>query len=431
MDRQMVIKDMESAWANSARWRGIRRPYSAEDVYRLRGTVEIEHTLARRGAQRLWSLLQEDGYIAALSVVTGSQAVQQVKAGLPSIYLSGWQVAGDMNTALQTYPDQSMYPADSGPSLVKRINNALLRADQIDHLRGKNGTDWLAPIVADAEAGFGGLLNVHELMKAYIEAGAAGVHLEDQLASLKKCGHLGGKVLVPTREFVTKLVSARLAADICGVETILVARTDAESATILANDIDEYDREFMTGERTPEGFQRVRGGVEAAIHRGLAYCPHADLIWFETKTPDLAEAQKFSEAINDRFPGKLLAYNCSPSFNWKRYLTDDQCESFQRELGAMGYKYQFVTLSGFHSVNHAMFVLAKEYRKRGMAAYAELQEAEFASEEHGYEAVRHQEFVGAGYFDEVTRIATHGFTSTLALEGSTEQEQFQLAPDAH
>ncbi len=427
MDKRAFIQKLDDEWRQSPRWKGIERPYTAEDVYRLRGTVEIEYSLAKRGAAKLWGLLQGDKHVAALSSLTGSQAVQQVKAGLQSIYVSGWQVAGDMNTAQQTYPDQSMYPADSGPQLVRRINNALLRADQINHLNGKNTIDWLVPIVADAEAGFGGLLNVHELMKAYIEAGTAGVHLEDQLASLKKCGHLGGKVLVPTREFVTKLVSARLAADLCGVDTIIIARTDAESATILANDIDEYDHEFMIGERTPEGFQRVRCGVEAAIHRGLAYCPHADVIWFETKTPDVEEARKFAEAIHGQYPGKLLAYNCSPSFNWKKYLNDEQIASFQNELGALGYKYQFVTLSGFHSVNHSMFLLASEYKEKGMTAYAKLQEAEFASEKDGYEATRHQEFVGAGYFDEVTRVATHGFTSTLALEGSTEQEQFHAA----
>ncbi len=430
MEKKAFIEKLEREWKSAPRWKGIERPYSAEDVWRLRGTLEIEHSLARRGAAKLWELVNGPRQIAALSVVTGSQAVQQVKAGLKSIYVSGWQVAGDVNTALQTYPDQSMYPADSGPHLVKRINNALIRADQIDHLKGRNGIDWLVPIVADAEAGFGGLLNVHELMKAYIEAGAAGVHFEDQLASLKKCGHLGGKVLVPTREFVTKLVSARLAADLSGVDTIIIARTDAESATILANDIDEYDHEFMTGERTPEGFQRVRCGVEAAIHRGLAYCPHADFIWFETKTPDVEEARKFAEAIHAEYPGKILTYNCSPSFNWKKYLNDTELASFQNELGAMGYKYQFVTLSGFHCVNHAMFVLASAYKERGMSAYAELQQAEFASEKDGYEATRHQEFVGAGYFDEVTRVATHGFTSTLALEGSTEVEQFQAAAGA-
>lgn len=427
MNEAAFIEELEREWRSSPRWKGITRPYGAEDVYRLRGTIEVEHSIARRGALKLWQLLQGEEHVSALSVVTGSQAVQQVRAGLKSIYVSGWQVAGDMNTALHTYPDQSMYPANSGPQLVRRINNALLRADQIDHLAGGNDIDWLVPLVADAEAGFGGLLNVHELMKAYIEAGASAVHLEDQLASLKKCGHLGGKVLVPTREFITKLVSARLAADICGVDTLIIARTDAESATILANDIDEYDREFIIGERTPEGFLRVRCGVEAAIHRGLAYAPYADLVWFETKTPDLVEARKFAAAIHAQYPGKFLAYNCSPSFNWKRYLSETQLVSFQDELAAMGYRYQFVTLSGFHCVSHAMFQLALDYRQRGMAAYADLQEAEFASEDDGYEAVRHQEFVGAGYFDAVTRVTTGDASSTLALEGSTEREQFRAA----
>ncbi len=424
MDKRAFIEKLSGEWRRSPRWKGIERPYTAEDVYRLCGTVEIVYSLARRGAAKLWELLQGDKHVAALSSLTGSQAVQQVRAGLQSIYVSGWQVAGDMNTALQTYPDQSMYPADSGPQLVRRINNALMRADQINHMNGRNGTDWLVPIVADAEAGFGGLLNVHELMKAYIEAGAAGVHFEDQLASLKKCGHLGGKVLVPTREFVSKLVSARLAADICGVDTIIIARTDAESATILANDIDEYDREFMTGERTPEGFQRVRCGVEAAIHRGLAYCPYADVIWFETKTPDVAEARKFAEAIHAEYPGKLLAYNCSPSFNWKRHLDDATIAKFQKELGAMGYRFQFITLAGFHALNATMFDLAEGYAADGMTAYVRLQEAEFAMEERGYTATRHQREVGAGYFDEVSQVISGGASSTLALEGSTEEDQF-------
>jgi isocitrate lyase len=425
MDRQAFIEKLERGWRTSSRWKGIERPYSAGEVYRLRGTVGIEHTLARRGAARLWAQLRGEGHVAALSVVTGSQAVQQVRAGLQAIYVSGWQVAGDVNAALHTYPDQSLYPANSVPQLVRRINNALLRADQIHHMRGVNSVDWLVPIVADAEAGFGGLLNAHELMKAMIEAGAAAVHYEDQLASLKKCGHLGGKVLVPTREFVTKLVAARLAADVLGVDTLIIARTDALSATILANDIDEYDRPFVTGERTPEGFVRVECGIEAAIARGLAYAPYADLVWCETKTPDLDEAAKFAEAIHRRHPGKLLAYNCSPSFNWKMHLTEGQLLGFQEELAAMGYKFQFVTLSGFHSLNHAMFALARGYRERGMAAYAELQEREFESEEDGYEAIRHQEFVGAGYFDEITKIATGDATSTLALKGSTEEEQFR------
>ncbi len=426
-DRRTQIEEMEREWRTSPRWRGIERPYRAEDVHRLRGTVEIEHTLARRGASRLWSRLRGEGHVAALSALTGSQAVQQVRAGLEAIYVSGWQVAGDMNGALETYPDQSLYPANSVPQLVRRINNALLRADQIHHMRGENSIDWLVPIVADAEAGFGGLLNAYELMKAMIEAGAAAVHYEDQLASLKKCGHLGGKVLVPTREFITKLVAARLAADVLGVDTLIIARTDALSATILANDIDEYDRPFVTGERTPEGFVRVECGIDAAIARGLAYAPYADLVWCETKTPNLEEAAQFAQAIHREHPGKLLAYNCSPSFNWKMHLTESQLLEFQDELAAMGYKFQFVTLSGFHSVNHAMFVLAREYRERGMAAYAALQEQEFGSEADGYEAVRHQEFVGAGYFDEITRITTHDATSTLALEGSTEEEQFRPA----
>jgi isocitrate lyase len=429
MEKSRFISQLEAEWNDSPRWQGIERPYSAEVVWNLRGTVPIEYTLARRGAQKLWNMLQAGELVSALSAVTGSQAIQQVRAGLKSIYLSGWQVAGDVNSAAQTYPDQSMYPADSGPKLARRINNAFQRADQIYHMQGRNSVDWFAPIVADAEAGFGGLLNAHELMKAYIEAGVAGVHFEDQLASLKKCGHLGGKVLVPTREFVSKLVSARLATDLLGVDTLIVARTDAESATILANDIDEYDREFLTGERTPEGFQRVRPGVEAAIHRALAYAPYADIVWFETKTPDLDEAKKFADALYEKFPGKLMAYNCSPSFNWKKYLDDDQLASFREELGALGYTYQFVTLSGFHSVNHAMFRLARSFKERGMAAYAELQSAEFAAEEEGYEATRHQEFVGAGYFDEVTKAATGNFTSTLALEGSTEEEQFNQAPE--
>jgi isocitrate lyase len=424
MEKKEFIKALEKEWKTSPRWVGIERPYSAENVWNLRGTVQIEYTLARRGAQKLWDLLGSGELVAALSAITGSQAVQQVKAGLKSIYVSGWQVAGDMNDALETYPDQSMYPADSGPNLVRRINNALQRADQIYHMQRRNTVDWFVPIVADAEAGFGGLLNAHELMKHYIEAGAAAVHFEDQLASLKKCGHLGGKVLVPTREFISKLVAARLAADLRGVDTLIIARTDAESATILANDIDEYDREFLTGERTPEGFQRVRPGVDAAVHRALAYAPYADLLWFETKTPDLKEARMFADAIHEDYPGKLMAYNCSPSFNWKKYLGEKELASFREELGELGYRYQFVTLSGFHSVNHAMFQLARRYVQSGMVAYAELQQAEFESEAEGYEAIRHQEFVGAGYFDEVTKAATGDFTSTLALEGSTEEEQF-------
>ncbi len=428
MDKHRFLTELERRWETDARWRGIDRPYTPEDVWRLAGTVRVEHTLARRGAERLWRLLHDEPYVPSLSALTGGQAVQEVRAGLKAIYVSGWQVAGDMNDAGEVYPDQSLYPADSVPNLVARLNNALLRADQIHHMNGENGVDWVVPIVADAEAGFGGVLNAYELMKHMIEAGAAAVHYEDQLASLKKCGHLGGKVLVPTREFVTKLVAARLAADVCGVDTILVARTDALSATILANDIDPYDQPFATGERTPEGFVRVRHGIEAAIARSLAYAPYADLLWFETSTPDLDEAERFADEVHERYPGKLLAYNCSPSFNWKRHLSDKAIADFQRQLGELGYKFQFVTLSGFHSLNYAMFRLASDYRDRGMSAYAELQEREFAAEPDGYEAVRHQQFVGARYFDEITQVVTSGRSSTLAMEGSTEEQQFHHEP---
>ncbi|MBI4543051.1 MAG: isocitrate lyase [Gemmatimonadetes bacterium] len=429
MDRTTFVAELARAW-QGPRWQGIARPYTPDDVWRLRGTMEIQYTLARRGAAKLWELLRAEPYVAALSALSGGQAVQQVKAGLRAIYISGWQVAGDMNTALETYPDQSLYPADSVPTLVERIGNALLRADQIDHLHGHSGTDWLVPLVADAEAGFGGLLNAYELMKHLIAKGAAAVHLEDQLASLKKCGHLGGKVLVPTSEFVTKLVAARLAADVLGVDTILIARTDALSATILANDIDPRDREFVVGERTPEGFIRVRPGIEQAIARSLAYAPYADLLWFETGKPDIAQARQFAEAVHAEFPGKMLAYNCSPSFNWRQHLTPAEIAGFQRALGAMGYKFQFVTLSAFHSMNHAMFELARAYCDRGMAAYAELQEREFASERDGYGAVRHQEFVGVSYFDEITEIVTGGRSSSLAMKGSTEAEQFHAPSPA-
>ena len=428
METQEFIASLEREWATESRWDGIKRPYSAADVYRLRGTVPIEYTLAKRGAARLWQLLQQDEPITALSAITGAQAVQCVRAGLKSIYCSGWQVAGDMNTAQHTYPDQSLYPADSVPHLVRRINNALLRADQIHHMQGDDSTDWLVPIVADAEAGFGGLLNAYELMLNMIAAGAAGVHYEDQLASLKKCGHLGGKVLVPTSEFVTKLVAARLAADVAGVDIVLVARTDALGATILANDIDHYDRRFIIGERTHEGFIRVKPGIDAAIARGLAYAPYADMLWCETSKPDLQEAARFAEAIRAKYPSKLLAYNCSPSFNWRKHLNDAQLVTFQRELGRMGYKFQFVTLSAFHALNHSMFVLARDYKERGMAAYADLQAREFAAETDGYEATRHQEFVGVGYFDEITQIATGGLSSVTAMEGSTEKEQFHEPP---
>jgi isocitrate lyase len=427
MTRQQFVDDLARRWAEDPRWRGITRPYSPDAVWRLKGSVDIAYTLADVGARKLWRLLHQEPYIAALSAVSGGQAVQQVKAGLQAIYLSGWQVAGDMNTSLETYPDQSLYPADSVPRLVERINNALLRADELDHLQQRTGTDWIAPLVADAEAGFGGLLNAYELMKHLIQRGAAGVHYEDQLASLKKCGHLGGKVLVPTSEFITKLVAARLAADVLGVPTVLIARTDALSATILANDIDPYDREFVIGERTPEGFVRVRAGIEQAIARALAYAPYADLLWFETSKPDLEQARTFAEAVHGKFPGKLLAYNCSPSFNWKRHLGERQIEGFQQEIGAMGYRFQFVTLSAFHAMNYAMFELAQGYRQRGMAAYSELQQREFAAEALGYEAVRHQEFVGVSYFDEITAIVTGGRSSSIAMKGSTEEEQFHDA----
>ena len=419
--------DLEQQWAEQARWRGILRAYEAEDVVRLRGSVVPEHTVARLGAQRLWRLLATEEYVPALGALTGGQAVQAVRAGLQAIYLSGWQVAADANLAGHTYPDQSLYPANSVPAVVRRLNNALLRSDQIDWAEGRNGTHWLAPIVADAEAGFGGALNAFELMKAMIEAGAAGVHFEDQLASEKKCGHLGGKVLVPTGQFVRTLTAARLAADVLGVPTVLIARTDALSASLLTTDVDPADAAFLTGERTPEGFFRVRDGLEAAIARSLAYAPYADVLWFETATPDIAEAQAFAEAIHERFPGKLLAYNCSPSFNWKRHLDDDQIASFQQELGAMGYRFQFITLAGFHSLNAGMFELARGYAAGGMPAYVELQERELALEADGYTATRHQREVGAGYFDRVIDTVTGGQSSTLALRGSTEEEQFDAA----
>ena len=419
-----MITALERAWAKDARWNGITRPYKAGDVYRLRGSIKIEYSLARYGAARLWELLQNEDYVAVLSVITGNQAIQQVQAGLKAIYVSGWQVAADANHALEMYPDQSLYPSDSVPALLRRINNALKRADEIAHLKDDQSTYWFAPLVADAEAGFGGPLHAFEIMKNMIDAGAAGVHFEDQLASVKKCGHLGGKVLVPTSEFITKLVAARLAADVCGVDTILIARTDANSATLLTSDSDEYDRRFVTGDRTAEGFFRVRDGVDAAIARALAYAPYADLLWFETSKPDLAEATQFAQAIHAKYPHKLLAYNCSPSFNWRKHLSDAQIAAFQRELGALDYKFQFVTLSAFHSLNHSMFTLARDYKARGMAAYADLQDREFASEKDGYAAVRHQEFVGVGYFDEITQIATGGTSSVTAMEGSTEQQQF-------
>jgi isocitrate lyase len=412
------------------RWRGIERPYAESDVDRLRGRFHVEHTIARLGAERLWQLLHSEQYVPTLGALTGAQAVQMVKAGLKAIYLSGWQVAADANLAGHTYPDQSLYPANSAPALVKRINNALLRADQIDAAEGRNGTYWLAPIVADAEAGFGGPLNAFEIMKAFVEAGAAGVHFEDQLSSEKKCGHLGGKVLVPTSQFVRTLVSARLAADVLGVQTILVARTDALSATLLTSDVDERDHEFLTGERTPEGFFHVKPGIEAPIARALAYAPYADLLWCETSTPDLDEAAAFAEAVHARYPGKLLAYNCSPSFNWRKHLDDRTIASFQQELANMGYKFQFVTLAGFHAVCSSMFDLAHGYAAEGMTAYVRLQEQEFAAEELGYTATRHQREVGAGYFDAVLEAVSGGESSTLALRGSTEEAQFQTAKTA-
>jgi isocitrate lyase len=407
-----------------SRWSGVRRPYSPAQVARLRGSVPIVHTLAQRGAQRLWQLLKEGPYVPALGALTGGQAVQMVRAGLKAIYCSGWQVAADANGAGQTYPDQSLYPVDSVPALVRRINNALLRADQVECAEGGPGRDWLAPIVADAEAGFGGPLNAFELMKAMIEAGAAGVHFEDQLSSEKKCGHLGGKVLVPTAQFIRTLTAARLAADVLDVPTVLVARTDADSATLLTADVDDRDRPFLTGERTPEGFFRIRGGQPCAIARALAYAPYADVLWCETSTPDLAQARAFAEAVLDAHPGKLLAYNCSPSFNWRKYLEDHEIAAFQRELGAMGYRFQFVTLAGFHALNHGMFELARGYGEEGMTAYARLQAAEFESERRGYSAVRHQREVGTGYFDAVAEAVSGDGVSTLGLTGSTEAAQF-------
>lgn len=412
-------------WSNDPRWRGIERIYSPDDVRRLQGSLVIEHTWARRGAEKLWELLQTEPYVAALGALTGNQAVQQVRAGLQAIYLSGWQVAADANLAGQMFPDQSLYPANSVPAVVRRVNQALQRADQIEHAEGKNDIDWFVPIVADAEAGFGGVLNVFELIKAMIEAGAAGVHVEDQLASEKKCGHMGGKVLVPTATAIRNLTAARLAADVSDVPTILIARTDAGSAALLTSDVDERDHEFLSGERTSEGFYRVRAGINQAIARALSYAPYTDMLWFETSTPDIDEARKFAESIDAKFPGKLFAYNCSPSFNWKAKLDSATIARFQRELGAMGYKFQFVTLAGFHTLNYSMFKLARGYRDRGMAAYSELQESEFAAESEGYSATKHQREVGTGYFDEVAKVIAGGETSTAALAGSTEEEQFR------
>ena len=426
MSQVRGTEEIQRSWASDPRWEGIHRSYKASDVVRLRGSVHIEHSLARLGAERLWHLLTSEPPVRALGALTGNQAVQQVAAGLKCIYLSGWQVAADANSAGQMYPDQSLYPVDSVPAVVRRINHAFQRADQVDHMEGRAGKlHWFAPIVADAEAGFGGDLNAFELMKAMIEAGAAGVHFEDQLASAKKCGHMGGKVLVPTQEFIRKLCAARLAADILDVSTVLVARTDAGSAKLITSDSDERDRGFLTGHRTAEGFYEVRGGLEAAIARGLAYAPYADLIWCETSTPDLGEARAFAEALRARYPGKLLAYNCSPSFNWSKHLDAATIARFQQELGAMGYAFQFVTLAGFHSLNLGMFELAREYRDQGMAAYAKLQDREFALHNpHGYAAVKHQSFVGTGYFDEVAKTIADGQLSTAALKDSTEEQQF-------
>jgi len=425
MQRMRNAEQITMEWDTRPRWKGIVREYGADEVVRLRGSVHIEYSLARMGAEQLWDLLNREPYLNTMGALTGTQAVQMVAAGLKAIYVSGWQIAGDMNSALQTYPDQSLYPVDSGPNLVKRINNALLRADQIQVSEGKRGPFWLVPLIADGEAGFGGILNTFELTKAFIEAGAAGVHFEDQLASAKKCGHLGGKVLAPTSEFIRKLVAARLAADVLDVPTMIIARTDAESATLLANTIDPRDETFITGERSPEGFYYVRGGVDAAIARGLAYAPYADMLWCETSHPDLDEAKKFADGIHHEFPDKLLFYNCSPSFNWSRHLDATTIAKFQRELGAMGYRFQFITLAGFHQLNYGMFDLARKYKDQGMTAYAELQDAEYDAErDFGYRAVKHQTFVGTGYFDALQNTITQGTAATVALKDSTEAEQF-------
>lgn len=415
---------LQKQWDTDSRWQGIQRDYTAEDVVKLRTSIKIEHSIARYGAERLWKLLQTEPYINSLGALTGGQATQMVRAGLKTIYVSGWQVAGDANLAQHTYPDQSLYPSNSVPHFVRRLNNALMRADQISRLDGDDSIDWYAPIVADAEAGFGGPLHAFELMKMMIEAGVAGVHYEDQLAAEKKCGHLGGKVLVPTSQFIRTLSAARLAADVLEVPSIIIARTDAESATLLTNDIDPRDHEFLTGERTTEGYYGVRNGMEPSVARSLAYAPYADLLWLETKSPDLEEAREFAERIHEKFPGKMLAYNCSPSFNWKRYLDDETIAKFQRELGAMGYKYQFITLAGWHNLNYHMFNLAQKYAETGMPAYVDLQQQEFDAAERGYTAVKHQHEVGASYFDQLLTTITHGEGSTVALAGSTESEQF-------
>ena len=418
------VQALEEDWVENPRWRGVKRGYRASDVVRLRGSMQVEHTLARRGAEKLWRLVNELPFVHSLGALTGNQAVQQVKAGLPAIYLSGWQVAADANDSLQMYPDQSLYAASSVPTVVKRINNALARADQIQWMEDRGEIDYFAPIVADAEAGFGGVLNAYELMRALIEAGAAGVHFEDQLASVKKCGHMGGKVLVPTQEAVQKLVAARLAADVAGVPTLLLARTDAEAANLLTSDVDENDKPFLTGERTAEGFYRVKNGLEQAVARGIAYAAYADMVWCETGRPDLDFARQFAEAVQKAHPGKMLAYNCSPSFNWKRNLDDAAIARFQRELGAMGYKFQFITLAGFHALNYSMFELAHGYARSGMSAFVELQQREFAAAQMGFTAVKHQREVGTGYFDQITQVVAGGTASTTALHGSTEDEQF-------
>ncbi len=424
MARRFETKALERDWKTNGRWDGIVRDYAADDVLRLRGSIDIKYTLAELGAERLWDLLHSEPYVAALGALTGNQAIQQVRAGLKAIYLSGWQVAADANLSGHMYPDQSLYPANSVPHVVKRINQALQRADQIDHVEGRSGTHWFAPIIADAEAGFGGALNAFELMKMMIEAGAAAVHFEDQLASEKKCGHLGGKVLVPVSQFIRTLVSARLASDVMDVGTLVIARTDAHSATLITSDVDERDHPFVTGERTPEGFFRIRNGLEMAIARAVAYAPYADVLWCETSTPDIGEAREFAEGVHEKYPGKLLAYNCSPSFNWAKKLDAQQIASFQRELGAMGYKFQFVTLAGFHALNFSMYELARQYQEEGMTAYSRLQQSEFAAEQYGYTATRHQREVGTGYFDEVAKIVSAGESSTTALDGSTEAAQF-------
>jgi len=426
MSNNSQMQSLNEEWSNNTRWQGVDRPYGAEDVNKLQGSLKVEHTLAKVGAERLWDLMQENPYVHTLGALTGNQAVQQVQAGLKAIYLSGWQVAGDANTAGEMYPDQSLYPVDSVPNVVRRINNALTRADQIDHSEGRSDVHWYAPIVADAEAGFGGVLNAYELMKHMIEAGASGVHFEDQLASEKKCGHMGGKVLVPTSEFIRKLTAARLAADVMDVPTVLMARTDANSAKLLTSDVDPRDQEFISDkQRTPEGFFRINGGIECAIARGLAYAPYCDLLWCETSTPNLEEARKFADAIHEKYPDQMLAYNCSPSFNWSMHLDDLTIEKFQEEIGAMGYKFQFVTLAGFHALNTSMFELAKGYSKRGMGAYSELQKREFElAETKGFKAVKHQSFVGTSYFDAVQNTVAGGESSTAALKESTEAAQF-------